>query len=54
MSEVSVSLLREYYELTKPRVVMLLVFTAIIGMFLAVPGAPPLGLLLLATLGITL
>ncbi len=48
------SLVREYYELTKPRVVMLLVFTAIIGMFLAVPGLPPLGLALLATLGITL
>ena len=48
------SLLREYYELTKPRVVMLLSFTAIIGMLLAVPGVPPLGLLAWATLGITL
>ena len=36
------SLLREYYELCKPRVVMLIVFTAIVGMFLAVPGLPPL------------
>ena len=27
--------LREYYELTKPRVVALIVFTAVIGMFLA-------------------
>ena len=33
---------RDYYELTKPRVVMLIVFTAIVGMFLAVPGLPPL------------
>ena len=33
---------RQYLELTKPRVVALIVFTAIIGMFLAVPGAPPL------------
>ncbi|HEY8011207.1 MAG TPA: heme o synthase [Rudaea sp.] len=33
---------RQYLELTKPRVVMLIVFTAIIGMFLAVPGWPPL------------
>ncbi|HEU0195728.1 MAG TPA: heme o synthase [Nevskiaceae bacterium] len=47
-------LLREYYELCKPRVVMLIVFTAIVGMFLAVPGMPPIGLLVLATLGITL
>jgi protoheme IX farnesyltransferase len=46
--------LGEYYELCKPRVVMLIVFTAIIGMFLAVPGLPPLDKLLWATLGITL
>jgi len=32
----------QYLELTKPRVVALIVFTAIIGMFLAVPGLPPL------------
>ena len=32
----------QYLELTKPRVVALIVFTAIIGMFLAVPGWPPL------------
>ncbi|MBN8483124.1 MAG: heme o synthase [Xanthomonadales bacterium] len=32
----------QYVELTKPRVVALIVFTAIIGMFLAVPGWPPL------------
>ena len=36
------SRLREYYELTKPRVVMLIVFTAIVGMFLATPGLVPL------------
>ena len=45
---------RDYYELGKPRVVMLIVFTAIVGMFLAVPGLPPLGRVLLATLGIAL
>ena len=33
---------RQYLELTKPRVVALLVFTALVGMFLAVPGLPPL------------
>ncbi|QHS10405.1 protoheme IX farnesyltransferase [Sinimarinibacterium sp. NLF-5-8] len=45
---------REYYELCKPRVVMLIVFTAVIGMFLAVPGLPPWSALLWGTLGITL
>ncbi len=33
--------MRDYWALTKPRVVALIVFTAIIGMFLAVPGLPP-------------
>ena len=42
---------REYYELTKPRVVALIVFTAIVGMFLATPGWVPLGVLLLGGLG---
>ena len=45
---------RDYYELTKPRVVMLIVFTAIIGMFLAVPGLPPAVALVFGTLGIAL
>lgn len=48
------SRLREYYELCKPRVVMLIVFTAIIGMFLAVPGLPPLDLMWWGSVGITL
>ena len=46
--------LREYYELCKPRVVMLIVFTAVVGMFLAAPGLPPLDALLWGTLGIGL
>lgn len=45
---------RDYYELTKPRVVMLIVFTAIIGMFLAVPGFPPAAALIFGTIGIAL
>ena len=45
---------REYYELCKPRVVMLIMFTAIIGMFLSVSGMPPLDRLILGSLGITL
>ena len=32
----------QYWQLTKPRVVALIVFTALVGMFLAVPGLPPL------------
>ncbi|SFF59440.1 protoheme IX farnesyltransferase [Fontimonas thermophila] len=45
---------QEYYELCKPRVVMLIVFTAVVGMFLAVPGLPPLSALVWGTLGIAL
>jgi len=45
---------RDYYELGKPRVVALIVFTAVVGMFLAVPGLPPLPALLWGTLGIGL
>jgi protoheme IX farnesyltransferase len=48
------NLARQYLALTKPRVNMLISFCAVIGMLLALPEVPPLGLLLLATLGITL
>jgi protoheme IX farnesyltransferase len=48
------SIARQYWSLTKPRVVALIVFTAVIGMFLAVPGLPPLRQALLGTLGIWL
>ena len=44
----------QYLELCKPRVVTLIVFTAVVGMFLAVPGWPPLIPLLAGTLGIGL
>jgi len=44
----------QFYQLTKPRVVSLIVFTAVIGMFLAVPGMVPLQSLLAGTLGIAL
>jgi protoheme IX farnesyltransferase len=48
--------LRQLYELTKPRVVSLIVFCAVIGMFLAVPAGSwvPLDILLAATVGIAL
>ena len=45
---------RAYYALTKPRVVSLIVFTAIIGMFLATPGMVPPLVLLAGTVGIAL
>ena len=49
-------LLRQFYELTKPRVVSLIVFCAVIGMFLAGPpdGAPPWPIVTVAALGIFL
>jgi protoheme IX farnesyltransferase len=33
---------RDYFELTKPRVVSLIVLTAVVGALLASPGLPPL------------
>src|ERR1700741_4099335 len=48
------SRLRQLLALTKPRVVSLIVFTAIIGMFLAVPGLPPPARMLFGTIGIAL
>ena len=45
---------RAYYALTKPRVVSLIVFTAVIGMFLATPGMVPVPVLLAGTVGIAL
>jgi len=46
--------LSQYYDLTKPKVVLLIVFTAIVGMFLAVDGVPDFFLILMASLGIGL
>jgi protoheme IX farnesyltransferase len=45
---------QQFLQLTKPRVVSLIVFTAVIGMFLATPGMVPLRILIAATLGIAL
>ena len=46
--------LRQFFALTKPRVVSLIVFTAVIGMFMAAPGMPPLSALVFGTIGIAL
>jgi len=43
---------RDYYALTKPGVVQLLVFTAVVGMFLAAPGMVPWDALIFGSLGI--
>jgi len=45
---------RDYLELTKPKVVALIVFTAIVGTLLASSGAPPWNALLWGNLGIAL
>jgi len=46
--------LESYYELTKPNVVFLIVFTAIVGMMLATPGMVPLQPLIFGSIGIGL
>ena len=45
---------RDFIELTKPKVSMLIVFTAIVGMVLASPGMVPLPALVFGTLGIAM
>ncbi len=45
---------RDYLALCKPKVVALIVFTALVGMFLATPGMVPLDVLLLGAIGIGL
>jgi protoheme IX farnesyltransferase len=45
---------RQFYALTKPRVVQLIVFCAVIGMLMAVPGVPDIAVALAATAGIWL
>ena len=48
------ALATQFWQLTKPRVVSLIVFTAVIGMLLAAPTLPPMGVLVAATIGIAL
>ena len=44
----------DYYELTKPNVVYLMLLTSAIGMFMSVPGVVPLDILIFGNLGIGL
>jgi heme o synthase len=45
---------RDYLELCKPRVVLLMILTTVVGMFLATPGLVPWDVLLFGNLGIAL
>jgi protoheme IX farnesyltransferase len=45
---------RDYFELTKPKVVLLMLLTSLIGMLLSVPGAVPWQVLIMGNLGIAL
>ncbi|MDH3642045.1 MAG: heme o synthase [Gammaproteobacteria bacterium] len=56
MSEVSIQAAgwRDYLEMTKPRVVLLMLLCALVGMFLAVPGMVPVDVLVFGLLGIAL
>ena len=57
LSMTHMTVLRQFYALTKPRVIQLIVFCALIGMVLAVPGLPSaaeVGLAAIACLGIYL
>src|SRR4051812_21383309 len=57
MSEITlpkIATWRDYYEMCKPRVVMMMILTSLVGMFLAVPGMVPLHVLLWGNVGIAL
>ncbi len=53
-SKPSVLSWKNYYTLCKPNVVAEMLFTAVVGMLLAVPGMPPIGPFIFGTLGIAL
>ncbi|PCJ45036.1 MAG: protoheme IX farnesyltransferase [Moraxellaceae bacterium] len=50
----TIAVWRQYLELCKPKVVLLIVFTAIVGMLLSTPGMVPLHTLFFASVGIGL
>ena len=53
-AQVRIPIWRQFYALTKPRVVQLIVFCALIGMLLATPGLPAPITVVAATAGIWL
>ncbi len=54
IAAISASRWRDFLELTKPKVSLLIVFTAIVGMVLASPGMVPLSALIFGTVGIAM
>lgn len=52
MNALTMNVCSQYYKLTKPKVVYLIVFTAMVGMLLAVDGAVPLDIFIFGLLGI--
>ena len=54
MSTLTLASWSQYYNLTKPKVVLLIVFTAMVGMLLAADGAVPLDVFVFGLLGIGL
>ena len=54
MSNTATALWRDFLQMTKPRVVLLMLLCALVGMFLATPTAPPLTLAIWALTGIAL
>lgn len=54
MSDTAVASWRDYLELTKPRVVVLMLLCALVGMLLATPELPPMSLMLVGLAGIAL
>jgi len=54
MTSLTLNSWSQFYSLTKPKVVYLIVFTAMVGMLLAADGAPPLDIFVFGLLGIGL
>jgi protoheme IX farnesyltransferase len=54
MTAIALTPWSQYYQLTKPKVVYLIVFTAMVGMLLAAEGFPPLDIFFFGSLGIGL
>ena len=54
MTAITLNSWTQYYQLTKPKVVYLIVFTAIVGMLLAAEGLPPLDIFVFGSIGIGL
>ena len=51
---IKIATLRDYYEMCKPRVVMMMILTSLVGMYLSVPGMVPWPVLVFGNLGIAL